>query len=108
MRRVTSRPQRLRLEIDSTLNMESAAVNDLKWGICRQMIELHSVHAPSPDVKLKLLKEIAEEHGLDWDPAASKTEFFKPHEDLTNGPTQFVSGSNLPLPKEKHDESLHS
>ena len=56
-------------------------MNDLKWGICRQMIELHSVHAPSPDVKLKLLKEIAEEHGLDWDPAASRTEFFKPHED---------------------------
>ena len=85
MRRVTSRPQRLSLEIDSTLNMESAAVNDLKWGICRQMIELHSVHAPSPDVKLKLLKEIAEEHGLDWDPAASETESFKPHEDLPNG-----------------------
>ena len=27
---------------------------------------------------------------------------------LKNGPTQFVSGSKLPLPKEKHDESLHS
>ncbi|RVW78069.1 IST1-like protein [Vitis vinifera] len=77
-------------------------------GVCRQLIELLSVRAPSPDVKLKLLKEIAEEHGLDWDPAASETEFFKPHEDLLNGPTQFVSGSKLPLPKEKHDESLHS
>lgn len=31
---------------------------------------------------MKLLKEIAEEHELDWDPAASETEFLKPHEDL--------------------------
>lgn len=47
-----------------------------------QLVELLSVRAPSPDVKLKLLKEIAEEHELDWDPAASETELLKPHEDL--------------------------
>ncbi|XP_057975640.1 uncharacterized protein LOC131162995 [Malania oleifera] len=76
-------------------------------GVNRQLIELLSIRAPAPDVKLKLLKEIAEEHELDWDPAASETEFFKPHEDLLNGPTQF-SGSKLPLPKEKHDELLYS
>lgn len=34
------------------------------------------------EAKLKLLKEIAEEHELDWDPSASETEFLKPHEDL--------------------------
>lgn len=73
-------------------------------GVNRQLIELLSIRAPSPEKKLKLLKEIAEEHELDWDPAASETEFFKSHEDLLNGPTQFVSGSKLPLPKEKHDE----
>ncbi|XP_034227065.1 uncharacterized protein LOC117636596 [Prunus dulcis] len=73
-------------------------------GVNRQLIELLSVRAPSPEKKLKLLKEIAEEHELDWDPAASEAEIFKPHEDLLNGPTQFVSGSKLPLPKEKHDE----
>ncbi|KAF5942503.1 hypothetical protein HYC85_020145 [Camellia sinensis] len=77
-------------------------------GVNRQLVELLSVRAPDPDVKLKLLKEIAEEHELDWDPAASETELLKPHEDLLNGPTQFVSASKLPLPKEKHDESLHS
>ncbi|KAM7516777.1 hypothetical protein LguiA_006360 [Lonicera macranthoides] len=77
-------------------------------GVNRQLVELLSVRAPPPDVKLKLLKEIAEEHELDWDPAASETELLKPHEDLLNGPTPFVSGSTLPLPKEKHDESLHS
>lgn len=47
-----------------------------------QLIELLSVRAPSPEKKLKLLKEIAEEHELDWDPAASESEFFKSHEDL--------------------------
>ncbi|XP_058098463.1 uncharacterized protein LOC131243266 [Magnolia sinica] len=77
-------------------------------GVNRQMIELLSVRAPSVEVKLKLLKEIAEEHELDWDPAATESEFTKPHEDLLNGPTQFISGSKLPLPKEKHDGPLSS
>ncbi|XP_026446906.1 uncharacterized protein LOC113347463 [Papaver somniferum] len=77
-------------------------------GVNRQVIELLSVRAPPAEKKLKLLKEIAEEHNLEWDPAASETEYFKSHEDLLNGPTQFVSGSQLPLPKEKHDEPLHS
>ncbi|KAM5562088.1 hypothetical protein ABKV19_017348 [Rosa sericea] len=76
-------------------------------GVNRQLIELLSVRAPSAEKKLKLLKEIAEEHELDWDPAASEAEIFKPHEDLLNGPTQFVSGSKLPLPEEKHDETLY-
>ncbi|XWS15344.1 hypothetical protein CRYUN_Cryun35bG0088600 [Craigia yunnanensis] len=77
-------------------------------GVNRQLIELLSVRAPSPETKLKLLKDIAEEHELDWDPASTETDFFKPHEDLLNGPTQFVSGSMLPLPAEKHDETLNS
>lgn len=47
-----------------------------------QLIELLSVRAPSPDVKLKLLKEIAVEHKLDWDPTVTETEFLKSHEDL--------------------------
>ncbi|KAK9943456.1 hypothetical protein M0R45_009063 [Rubus argutus] len=76
-------------------------------GVNRQLIELLSIRPPSPEKKLKLLKEIAEEHELDWDPAASEAEIFKPHEDLLNGPTQFVSGSKLPLPKEKHDETVY-
>nr|ABY60784.1 hypothetical protein [Carica papaya] len=71
-------------------------------GVNRQLIELLSIRAPSSELKLKLLKEIAEEHELDWDPAATETEFSKAHEDLLNGPTQFVSGSKLPLPTEKH------
>ncbi|XP_061360746.1 uncharacterized protein LOC133304710 isoform X2 [Gastrolobium bilobum] len=77
-------------------------------GVNRQLIELLSVRAPSPEKKLNILKEIAVEHELDWDPAASETEFFKKHEDLLSGPTQFFSGSKLPLPEEKHNEELYS
>ncbi|KAK8692103.1 hypothetical protein V6N13_075583 [Hibiscus sabdariffa] len=77
-------------------------------GVNRQLIELLSIRAPSPEVKLKILKEIAEEHELEWDPASTETEFFKPHEDLLNGPTQFVTESKLPLPAEKHGETLTS
>lgn len=47
-----------------------------------QLIELLSIRAPSPEKKLNLLKEIAVEHELEWDPAASETEFSKKHEDL--------------------------
>ncbi|OIW07799.1 hypothetical protein TanjilG_31991 [Lupinus angustifolius] len=77
-------------------------------GVNRQLIELLSVRAPLPEKKLKLLKEIAVEHDLDWDPAPSETEFFKKHEDLLNGPTQFVSEPTLPLHEEKHNEALPS
>ncbi|KAL9245048.1 hypothetical protein vseg_018746 [Gypsophila vaccaria] len=69
-------------------------------GVNRQLVELLSVRSPSAEKKLKLLKEIAVEHELDWDPAPSETELFKSHEDLLNGPMQFVSGSKVPLPKE--------
>lgn len=75
-------------------------------GVNRQIIELLSVRAPPVDVKLKLLKEIAEEHEVDWDPSVSETEFLKPHEDLLNGPNHIISGSTLPLPEEKHDASV--
>ncbi|CAH1443263.1 unnamed protein product [Lactuca virosa] len=72
-------------------------------GVNRQLIEHLSVRAPPPDVKLNLLKEIAEEHELDWDPTASETELLKPHEDLLNGPSQLAT-TKLPLPEEKHEE----
>ncbi|KMZ66797.1 hypothetical protein ZOSMA_289G00380 [Zostera marina] len=75
-------------------------------GVNRQIVELLSVRAPSVDVKLKLMKEIAEEHNLDWDPYSTETEFLKPHEDLLNGPGSFISGSSLSIPKEKHNETL--
>ena len=47
-----------------------------------QIIELLSIRPPPVEVKMKLLKEIAEEHEIDWDPSATETEYLKPHEDL--------------------------
>ncbi|KAJ6859165.1 IST1 [Populus alba x Populus x berolinensis] len=84
-----------------------AAATELRpaCGVNRQLIQLLSVCAPSPEAKLKLLKEIAEEHELDWDPAASETELLKKNEDLLNGPTHITI---LPLPKEKQDEVLNA
>lgn len=70
-------------------------------GVNRQIIEKLSVRAPSGEVKLKLLQEIAKEHEVEWDPSNTEAELFKRHEDLLDGPTQFFNGSKLPLPDEK-------
>ncbi|CAH9078453.1 unnamed protein product [Cuscuta europaea] len=86
-----------------------AAATELRpeCGVNRQLIDQLSIRAPAPELKLKILKEIAEEHGLEWDPSGTESELLKPHEDLLHGPTQFMSGSKLPLPEEKHsDEPL--
>lgn len=48
------------------------------------------MRAPSPETKLKLLKEIAEEHELDWDPTSTETDLFKSHEDLLVSSSLFV------------------
>ncbi|KAJ3677334.1 hypothetical protein LUZ60_003058 [Juncus effusus] len=77
-------------------------------GVNRQIIELLSVRAPSVETKMKLLKEIAEEHGLDWDPTATESEYSKPHEDLLNGPSYTNDASNLNLPKEEKNEERSS
>ncbi|KAK9073004.1 hypothetical protein SSX86_007326 [Deinandra increscens subsp. villosa] len=86
-----------------------AAATELmpECGVNRQLIEHLSVRAPAPDVKLNLLKEIAEEHELDWDPTASETELLKPHEDLLNGPSQLAS-TKLPLSEEKYEEPVQT
>ncbi|CAN8303522.1 unnamed protein product [Cochlearia groenlandica] len=82
-----------------------AAASELKpdSGVNRKLVELLSVRAPSPETKLKLLKEIAEEHELDWDPASTETDLFKSHEDLLDGPKQFGGGSKVPLPEEQDE-----
>ncbi|KAL0716255.1 hypothetical protein Bca4012_065577 [Brassica carinata] len=85
-----------------------AAASELKpdSGVNRKLVELLSVRAPSPETKLKLLKEIAEEHQLDWDPASTETDLFRSHEDLLDGPKQFGGGSKVPL-KEEQDKGSH-
>ncbi|KAL5122531.1 IST1-like protein [Glycine soja] len=76
----------------------SAAV-DLRpsCGVNRQLIEKLSVRTPPGEVKLKVLKEIAKEHHIDWDTTDSEKELLKPPEELIVGPSAFVSASSLPV-----------
>lgn len=47
-----------------------------------QIIEKLSPASPSGEARLKVLKEIAKEHNLNWDSSATEAEFMKSHEDL--------------------------
>ncbi|EER99304.1 uncharacterized protein LOC8064444 [Sorghum bicolor] len=67
-----------------------AAVNNL-------LIEKLSVKKPSGQIKLKVLKDIAKEHQIDWDTTESEQELLKPPEELIKGPSTFVEASNMPV-----------
>ncbi|XP_019054258.1 PREDICTED: IST1 homolog isoform X2 [Nelumbo nucifera] len=65
----------------------------------REIIEKLSIRAPSAEVKLILLKEIAEEYDLEWDSSSTQIEFSKKHEDLLDGTNQLcarAAGSDVP------------
>lgn len=47
-----------------------------------QIIEKLSISAPSAEIRLKLLKEIAQEHNVEWDSSTTEAEFSKKPEDL--------------------------
>lgn len=66
-------------------------------GVNRSVIEKLSVRAPSGEVKLKLMKDIAEELNVDWDPSATESVLLKAPEDLLDGPTHFLGASQMTL-----------
>lgn len=74
-------------------------------GVNRQIIEKLSVRAPDAEIKLKTMKEIAEENGVGWDSSATEAEFFKLHEDLLDGSNHILSGVKVPLNVEEENES---
>ena len=53
-----------------------------------KLIEKLSVKKPSGQTKLKVLKDIAKEHQIDWDTTESEQELLKPPEDLIVCPTE--------------------
>ncbi|KAH7651007.1 Vacuolar protein sorting-associated protein Ist1 protein [Dioscorea alata] len=53
-------------------------------GVNRILIEKLSVRVAPSDLRLKVLKDIAHEHNVDWDSSSTETEFRKKHEDLLN------------------------
>ncbi|XP_058763207.1 uncharacterized protein LOC131636614 [Vicia villosa] len=72
-----------------------SAVSELRpdSGVNRTIIEKLSVHAPSGEVKLKVLTDIAEEYNLAWDSSKTAAEFRKNHEDLLGGTKQVSAGA---------------
>uniref|UniRef100_A0A2P2JK96 Uncharacterized protein MANES_14G103100 n=1 Tax=Rhizophora mucronata TaxID=61149 RepID=A0A2P2JK96_RHIMU len=67
-------------------------------GVNRTIIEKLSVSAPSAETRLKVLKEIAQEHNLVWDSSITEAELTKRHEDLLGGSKQIVVEVPLSLP----------
>ncbi|XP_068638101.1 vacuolar protein sorting-associated protein IST1-like [Aristolochia californica] len=98
------------------------AASELRPDSCvnRGIIEKLSVKAPPVDVKLNLLKDIAQEFDLEWDSSSTESEFNKKHEDLLDGSNQIcgpaaelqapVSQSffDLSLAKEEHSSKPES
>ncbi|XWS63547.1 hypothetical protein CRYUN_Cryun06bG0108800 [Craigia yunnanensis] len=54
----------------------------------RAIIEKLSVSTPSGEIRLKVLKEIAQEYIIEWDSSSTEAEFNKKHEDLLAGSKQ--------------------
>ncbi|XP_073004228.1 uncharacterized protein [Typha latifolia] len=60
-------------------------------GVNRTIIEKLSVRAPPADLKLKVLKAIAQEYNLEWDSSNTEEEFNKKYEDLLRGSQPLVN-----------------
>jgi hypothetical protein len=76
-----------------------AAAQELRpeCGVNRRVIEKLSIRPPTGEAKLKLLKEIAAEHKLDWDPTDTEKELMKRVEDLLDGHKKFFGASESPV-----------
>lgn len=73
-------------------------------GVNRLVIEKLSARAPTATVKLNLMKEIAEQHNIEWDPASTELEFSKAPQDLLDGPNQFIGPIQMsPIPCHEDD-----
>ncbi|KAL0904544.1 hypothetical protein M5K25_026669 [Dendrobium thyrsiflorum] len=80
-------------------------------GVNRAVIENLSVAAPPVDRRLKVLKEIANEHNLDWDSSSTEKEFSKKHEDLLDGSIPMLTKDpplSNPIKIGHHDPKEHN
>lgn len=73
----------------------------------RTIIEKLSVYTPPVDMKLNVLKEIAQEYNLSWDSSKTEAEFNKRPEDLLNGPKQ-ISDVSIKLPESRKESPKDS
>ncbi|XP_051189417.1 uncharacterized protein [Lolium perenne] len=76
-----------------------AAAVDLRpnAGVNNLLIEKLSVNKPSGQTKLKVLKDIAKEHQIDWDTTETEQDLLKPPAELIQGPSSFVEASKMPV-----------
>lgn len=76
-----------------------AAAVDLRpnAGVNNLLIEKLSVNKPSGQTKLKVLKDIAKEHQIDWDTSEAEQDLLKPAEELIQGPSSFGEASKMPV-----------
>lgn len=72
-----------------------AAASELRpdTSVNRTIIEKLSVSTPSGVLRLKVLKDIAQEYNVEWDPSKTEAEFRKQPEDLLNGPKPIAIGN---------------
>nr|XP_027100517.1 vacuolar protein sorting-associated protein IST1-like isoform X3 [Coffea arabica] len=70
-----------------------AAASELRpdTSVNRTIIEKLSVSAPSAEVKMNILKEIAREYNVNWNSSKTEAEFSKKPEDLLNGPKHIAA-----------------
>ncbi|XP_009804183.1 uncharacterized protein [Nicotiana sylvestris] len=70
-----------------------AAASELRpdTSVNRTIVEKLSVSAPSAEIKLNVLKEIAREYNVEWDSSNTEEELRKKPEDLLNGPKQIAT-----------------
>ncbi|XP_009624176.1 uncharacterized protein [Nicotiana tomentosiformis] len=70
-----------------------AAASELRpdTSVNRTIVEKLSVSAPSAEIKLNVLKEIAKEYNVEWDSSNTEEELRKKPEDLLNGPKQIAT-----------------
>nr|XP_043606554.1 IST1-like protein [Erigeron canadensis] len=77
-------------------------------GVNRTIIEKLSVYAPSGEMKLNTLKEIAHEYNVFWDSSKTEAEFKKMPEDLLNGPKQISTVSaQIPVSHKESPKAAH-
>ncbi|XP_076923506.1 uncharacterized protein LOC143585639 [Bidens hawaiensis] len=73
----------------------------------RTIIEKLSVYTPSGEVKLNVLKEIAQEYNILWDSSKTEAEFKKLPEDLLNGPKQISTVTEIPESRKESPKAAH-
>ncbi|XP_076914457.1 uncharacterized protein LOC143573471 [Bidens hawaiensis] len=73
----------------------------------RTIIEKLSVYTPSGEVKLNVLKEIAQEYNILWDSSKTEAEFKKLPEDLLNGPKQISTVTQIPKIRKESPKAAH-